>query len=155
MKNLLLMALVVALPACKKKETETAAAPKTVSEGKLDVAVKGVTVERAASEGPTQTDVLTATLALKNTGGEELAVKKIEYTVVTGENRSEAKLWDKDPVTVSEGESQELELPARMMWDGAGEFPFTEVNFDGTVYYTTHGVEKTEPFKVTSPVTKK
>jgi hypothetical protein len=158
MKKMLLLALVLGAPACKKKDAEPAAdaAKKEMSDGKLEVALKDITWERVGEDGAARTDELIANLTFKNAGEKDLVVKKIDYTVVTGgDKRSDPKLWDKDPVTVAGTKSTDFDLHARLTWDGGGEMAYEGVQFDGTVYYTTNGTEKSEPFQLQGSATKK
>ena len=156
MNKLLLLALVIAGPGCgKKKEPEAPAAKKEVSEGVLMVSLKGITVDRVVSQPDTQTDDLVGWLKLENTGGTALSVTKVDYTVVTAGETSEEKHWEHDPLAVAPGATEMLELHDKVIWNGTGDFPHKEAQFQGTVYYTTAGNEKTAAFKLPGAVAKK
>jgi hypothetical protein len=156
MNKMLLLAFVIAGPGCaKKKEPEAPAAKKEVREGVLTVALKGITVERLVSEPNSQTDDVVATLELENTGGIDLSLTKVDYSIVTVGKTSDAKMWDHTPITVAPGATEMLELHDKVIWDGAGEYPYKEAQFQGTAYYTTSGVQKTTAFKLSGAVEKK
>jgi hypothetical protein len=157
MKKLLLLALVMAAPACgKKKEPESSGTAKaTASEGVLQVSLKGITVERIYSEATSQTDDVVAWINLENTGGTELSVTKVEYTVVTAGNRTEAKTWEREGVMVAPGDTKTIELHDKVIWNGTGDYPHKDANFDGTAYYSTGGEQKTAAFKLSGAVAKK
>ncbi len=119
------------------------------------VSLKGITVERLVSEPTSQTDDLVGWLDLQNKGGTDLSLTKIEYSVVTAGDRTEAKTWEHTPVTVAPGETETVELHDKVIWNGSGEFPHKEAQFDGTAYYTTSGEQKTAAFKLPGAVAKK
>ena len=156
MNKVLLLALAIAGPGCgKKKEPEAPAAKKEVSEGVLMVSLKGISVERLVSQPDSQTDDLVGWLKLENTGGIDLSVTKVEYSVVLAGQTDEAKTWEHAPVTVAPGATEMLELHDKVIWNGTGEFPHKEAQFQGTAYYTTSGEQKTAAFKLPGAVEKK
>jgi hypothetical protein len=156
MNKVLLLALAIAGPGCaKKKEPEAPAAKKEVSEGVLMVSLKGITVERLVSQPDSQTDDLVGWINLENTGGTDLSVTKVEYSVVTAGNTSEAKTWERDGVNVAPGAKETIELHDKVIWNGTGDFPHKEAQFQGTAYYTTSGEQKTAAFKLPGAVEKK
>jgi hypothetical protein len=157
MKKLLFLALVVAAPACgKKKEPESSGSAKAAAaDGMLQATLKGITVERLGSEASSQTDDLVAWVDFQNTGGTELSITKIEYTIVTAGQRSEAKTWTREGVLVPPGDTKTIDLHDKVTWNGSGDFPHKEANFDGTAFYTTAGTEKTTAFKLAGAVDKK
>ena len=155
MNKMLLLAFVIAGPGCAKKSEPEAPAKKEVSEGVLMVSLKGITVERLVSQPDSQTDDVVASLKLENTGGIDLSVTKIEYSVVTAGQSDEPKTWDHTPVTVAPGASETLELHDKVVWNGTGDFPHKEAQFQGTAYYTTSGEQKTAAFKLPGAVEKK
>jgi hypothetical protein len=156
MNKMLLLALVVAGPACgKKKEPEAPAAKKEASEGVLMVTLKGITVDRLVSQPDSQTDDLVGWLKLENKGGTALSVNKVEYTVVLNGQTDESKTWDHTPINVAPGTTEMLELHDKVIWNGTGDFPHKDAQFQGTVYYMTAGNEKTTAFKLPGTVEKK
>jgi hypothetical protein len=156
MNKLLLLAFVIAAPGCgKKKEPEAPAAKKEVKEGVLSVTLKGITVDRLVSQPDSQTDDLVGWLKLENTGGTELSLTKVDYTIVTDGQTSEQKMWDHTPIAVAPGATEMLELHDKVIWNGTGDFPHKEAQFQGTASYTTAGNAKTTAFKLSGPVTKK
>jgi ABC-type Fe3+-hydroxamate transport system substrate-binding protein len=154
MNKMLLLALVIAGPACAKKKEPTAPA-KPVTDGMLQVSLKGITVERIVSEASSQTDDLVGWINVENTGGKELSLSKIEYSIVTGGETSAGKTWEHAPVLVAPGDSQTVELHDKVIWNGTGEFPHKEAQFQGTAYYSTGGESKTAAFKLPGAVAKK
>ena len=156
MNKLLLLAFVIAGPGCaKKKEPEAPAAKKEVSEGVLTVSLKGITVERLVSQPDSQTDDLVGWIKLENTGGIDLSLTKVEYSVVLAGQSDEPKTWDHTPITVAPGATEMLELHDKVVWNGTGDFPHKEAQFQGTAYYTTSGEQKTAAFKLPGEVAKK
>ena len=156
MNKLLLLALVIAGPGCgKKKEPEAPAAKKELQEGALTVSLKGITVDRLVSQPDSQTDDLVGWLKLENTGGIDLSVTKVDYSVVLAGETSEGKTWEHTPVTVAPGATETLELHDKVIWNGTGDFPHKEAQFQGTAYYTTSGQQKTAAFKLPGAVEKK
>ena len=156
MNKVLLLALAIAGPGCaKKKEPEAPAAKKEVSEGVLMVSLKGITVERLVSQPDSQTDDVVGWLKLENTGGIDLSLTKVAYSVVTAGETSEEKTWDHTPVTVAPGATETLELHNKVIWNGTGDYPHKEAQFQGTAYYTTSGEQKTTAFKLPGAVEKK
>src|SRR6187431_1324347 len=101
MNKLLLLAFVIAGPGCAKKKEPEAPAKKEVSEGVLMVSLKGITVDRIVSQPDSQTDDLVGWLKLENTGGIDLSVTKVDYSVVLAGETSDGKTWEHDPVTVA------------------------------------------------------
>ena len=155
MNKLLLLAFAMAAPACAKKKEPEPAAKKEVSEGVLMVSLKGITVDRVVSQPDSQTDDLVGWLKLENTGGIDLSVTTVDYTVVLAGETSDSKTWEHDPVMVAPGATEMLELHDKVIWNGTGDFPHKEAQFQGTVYYTTSGHEKTAAFKLPGAVAKK
>jgi hypothetical protein len=156
-KMILLLAFAIAGTGCaKKKEPESApTAKQDVSEGVLMVSLKGITVERLVSQPDSQTDDLVGWLKLENTGGTDLSVTKIEYSVVKAGETTDAKTWEHSAVNVAPGATEVLELHDKVIWNGTGDFPHKEVQFQGTAYYTTSGEQKTAAFKLPGAVEKK
>jgi hypothetical protein len=155
MNKLLLLALAIAGPACGKKKEPEPAAKKEASEGVLMVSLKGISVDRVVSQPDSQTDDLVGWLKLENTGGTDLAVSKIEYSVVLAGDTSEGKTWERPPLTVAPGATEMVELHDKVIWQGTGDFPHKDAQFQGTAYYTTAGNDKTAAFKLPGAVTKK
>ena len=157
MNKLLLLALVIAGPACgKKKEPTTApAAEREARAGVLSLTLKGITVDRVVSQANSQTDDVVAVLELENKGEADLTMTKVDYSVVTAGETSEAKTWEHTPIDLSAGEKETIELHNKVIWEGTGDYPHKEAQFQGTAYYTTAAEQKTAAFKLPGTVEKK